>query len=97
MRPFVKNLDEVQFDTFREPMDELQTLSRVRIKIQTNTATKITRSSKVTFSSQVANLGKLLCMLCTVHIHKLYSYFHCDRRSLEFVSCSCCSCSGDTL
>ncbi len=36
----------------------LETLSRVRISVQTQQATKIVRSARVSFSSQVANLGK---------------------------------------
>ncbi len=36
----------------------LEELSRVRISIQRRLATKITRSARVSFSSQLANLGK---------------------------------------
>ncbi len=54
----LRNLDEDNVDLFGQSKSRLEELSRVKISVKTQTATKIIRSARVSFSTQLANLGK---------------------------------------
>ncbi len=47
-------------DIFQDPRSDsiLENLSRIRVSVHTQRATKIVRSARVSFAGQLANLGK---------------------------------------
>ncbi len=63
MIDYLKYLDGYRGEGDATYQNGLKELSRVRISVHSRLATKITRSARVSFSSQLANLGYLSVLL----------------------------------